>query len=821
MMRRIRILLLATVLLNAKMGILHAQAPSITGVTANNTSIPRFDRFELTVQFTGAYNNPFDYDEILVRAVFTAPSGRKDTTEGFYMSGYTLNTNTGNLTPSGTNTFKIRYAPAETGNYTYVVTVRNSAGTATSASQTFQGTASSRKGFVRRNPSNYLSFDNGDQYVMIGQNLSWQQSNKYLDFKNWTDKLAANQANFIRLWQCHWGLGIEWTGSPYNGLKSYSQVNSFYTDKLLEECEAKGIYVMLCINHHGMVSTTVNPDWGTSPYNVVNGGPCANTSEFFTHPTAKQLHKNRLRYIVARWGYSRNIMSWELFNEVDWTDDFSKTDGVVKRAVRDWHIEMAAYLKSIDPYKHLVTTSYYNPAEDIDVWKSKDIDFTQTHFYNGSANFETVLADGVRTDLVQVGKPSYTGEFGVNTAQSNLSSLDPDGIHIHNAVWATLFSGGIGGGSTWWWDSYIAPRDLYYHYKAPGLMTANLNFVADDYKPVIVNVTGGGNAEAVISPGFGWGKAPAAAFTIDASGNMTPAASNLGEYVYGSQCKAAEKNPPVFTVNFPIASRFSLRTSDISTYCNAQRVQILVDGTEVLNSPATANTTYSVNIPAGTHTIKVDNAGGDWYRVSTFTFTNIGSPINTYVLRSADAKKATGWVHNKKYNWIDAGPSGTKPPAVTGASLTLTGMLDGSYDVKWYECLNGTVASASTAQSTGGSLVLQIPSLAWDAAFTVSMNVVTSVPEFSPAGGLKIYPNPVAGGKLLIGYELSTRTKMNIDLISMSGTRIANILSASQTAGPQLVEWNVKSARVSAGFYLVRVQSPKGVVIEKVYISSY
>ena len=821
MRRMIEILLLTSLFLHAEMEALHAQAPAITGVTANNSSIPRFDRFELTVQFTGTYNNPFDYDEILVRAVFTAPSGRKDTTEGFHMSGYNLSTANGNLTPTGTNAFKVRFAPSETGTYSYVVSVRNAQGTANSASNTFQSTTSSRKGFVRRNNSNYLGFDNGDQYVMVGQNLSWQQSNKYLDFKNWTDKLAANNANFIRLWQCHWGLGVEWTGTPYNGLKSYSQVNSFYTDKLLEECEAKGIYVMLCINHHGMVSTTVNPDWGTNPYNAANGGPCANTREFFTNATARALHKNRLRYIVARWGYSRNIMSWELFNEVDWTDDFSKSDGIVKTAVKNWHIEMSAYLKSIDPYKHLVTTSYYNPADDVDVWKSKDIDFSQTHFYNGSANFETVLAEGVRTDLTRVGKPAYTGEFGVNTSQSSLSTLDPDGIHIHNAVWATLFSGGMGGGSTWWWDSYIAPRDLYYHYKAPALLASSLNFIGDDYKPVSAIVTGGGNADAVVSPGFGWGIAPAAAFSIDASGNMTPSASSLGEYIYGAQCKAAERKPPTFTVTFPATSKFSLRTSDISTYCNTQRVQIFVDGSELLNTPAAANTTYTVNVPAGTHTIRVDNAGGDWYRVSSYTFTNIGSPINSYVLRSTDAKKAAGWVHHKKYNWIDAGPSGTKPPAVNGASLTLTGMTVGGYDVKWYECLNGTVIASSLVNAVGGSLVLTIPSMAWDAAFTVSSNVVTSVPEFSPRGGLKIYPNPVSGGKLLIGYELATRTKMNIDLIGMSGVKIANILSATQPAGPQLVEWNAASARVSAGFYLVRVQSPKGVVVEKIYLSSY
>ncbi|MCZ0212168.1 hypothetical protein OZK63_43170, partial [Streptomyces sp. UMAF16] len=68
------------------------------------------------------------------------------------------------------------------------------------------------------------------------------------------------------------------------------------------------------LNHHGQVSTTVNPEWNNNPYNIANGGPCNNTWDFFSNSTAKNLFKNRMRYIIARYGYSNTIMSWELFN---------------------------------------------------------------------------------------------------------------------------------------------------------------------------------------------------------------------------------------------------------------------------------------------------------------------------------------------------------------------------------------------------------------------------------------------------------------------------------------------------------------------------
>jgi hypothetical protein len=702
-----------------------AQSPTIQSINSNSNSIQRFEKLELTVLLTAAFSNPYDYDDIVLKGIFTAPSGKKDTVEGFYMQDFTLNTGNGNLTP-GVNSFRIRYAPAETGIYSYLVTCDNTLGGTVSASNTFSAIVSPKKGFIKKNNSNYLKFDNGEQYIPIGQNMSWQSSNKYLDFKIWTDKMAANDANFIRLWQCSWGLGIEWRGAPYEGLKKYRQDNAFYTDKLLEECNAKDIYMMLCINHHGMVSSNVNPNWPESPYNAANGGPCANTWDYFSNSTAKNLHKNRLRYIIARWGYSQNIMSWELFNEVEWTDNFE----TYKTQVKDWHKEMAAYIQQKDPFNHLVTTSFAHDNNDAATWNLPEIDFTQTHFYNGSPNVEAVLVGGVRNYLTQFNKPTLTGEFGIDAGNVSLTTIDPNGIYFHNSLWATMLGGAMGAGASWWWDNWIEPRNLYTHYKGPAALAAKIPFASANYKVASATVTGGGTADLNFSPGSDWGIAPANTFTVAADGTLTPAAAQLCKFVYGSVWNTQNRNPPTFTVSYPVAGQF--RVSTAGSIGNNARISIYLDGNLVLDQAAAINSTYSINVAAGAHSIKVDNLGTDWLQVTSYIFTNLGSPVNTYVVKSQDGMRAAGWVHNKQYNWQYVKDNGV-PAAATGVTVSLTGIANGTYTVKWFECQGGTELTSATIAASNNTLQFNCPTLAWDAAFTVT-NIILATTAYTFAG---------------------------------------------------------------------------------------
>ncbi|MBC7875422.1 MAG: DUF5060 domain-containing protein, partial [Ferruginibacter sp.] len=102
---------------------LFAQAPSGIIATPVSTTVGRLDKFELSVSFSGGYTNPYDYNDINVRGIFTAPGGRKDTVDGFFIQDYTLNTTNGSIAVNGVPGFKIRLAPNETGTWQYEVQV--------------------------------------------------------------------------------------------------------------------------------------------------------------------------------------------------------------------------------------------------------------------------------------------------------------------------------------------------------------------------------------------------------------------------------------------------------------------------------------------------------------------------------------------------------------------------------------------------------------------------------------------------------------------------------------------------------------------------
>ncbi|MCI5082514.1 MAG: FG-GAP-like repeat-containing protein, partial [Saprospiraceae bacterium] len=387
--------------------------PIIRSIVANDTVVPAHDKFELEVELEASFDNPFDYEQVHLRAEFTAPGGQTYLVDGFYMQEYQLQTTNGQLIPEGEGTFKLRFTPTIPGEWTYRLSVQDSIGTAFSQIGHFACSSNASRGFVRSSSSNYLKFENGEAFIPIGENIAWPNGNPYTNYKAWLSKLAENNGNFFRIWDAHWGLGLEWNAAypGYSGLKQYQQENARYLDWLVEYCREQDLYLMFCLQHHGQMSNSVNPNWSGNPYNMANGGMCESPTDFFAQAKAKKTLQNKWRYCLARWGYSPQLMAWELFNEVDWTDDFQN----IQNIIQDWHLEMAAWIKENDPHKHLVTTSFANPAYDPQIWNQPDIDFTQTHFYLNIPNLEQVLVDGVRDYLADYQKPTLTGEFGLGS----------------------------------------------------------------------------------------------------------------------------------------------------------------------------------------------------------------------------------------------------------------------------------------------------------------------------------------------------------------------------------------------------------------------
>lgn len=785
---------------------LSAQAPVITAVSPSAATVEQYGKIEIKLELTATYTNPYDYDNIRVAAIFTGPDNRSVPVEGFFMQDFQFTSiQTGTISPINTGVFKIRFSPNQPGIWRYTASCTTAAGTGTFPEQTFQCAApsnASNKGFVRTGESHYLQFDNAQQYIPVGENMAWQVSNPYVDYKKWLDKLSENQGNFCRIWQAHWGLGIEWqnNNNGFQGLRRYKQSNAFYLDWLFDYCAEKGIYALFCIQHHGQVSSRVNPNWSESPYNAANGGPAQNTWDFFTNTTAKNHVKNRLRYILARWGYSRNVLSWELFNEVNWTDQFEQH----KVDVANWHAEMAAFLKDNDPYEHLVTTSYADDQYDPAVWHNPDIDFTQTHYYINVPNPERTYSKGIKNYLTSFQKPTLVGEFGLGDSGSGLGTLDPNGIHIHNSLWASLFSGGMGTAMTWWWDNYIEPRNLYYHFAPIAEVASVIPFKDKQFVPVAASVQGV-PANLTLSPTQqGWGALADTVFAISENGVITPAGANLSSILYGSQWNTQYRRPPVFQVNYPINGKFIVKTATQTG--NSPKIAIWLDGVKKLEQNAAVNQSYSIDVPAGTHTIKVDNTGTDWVGISSYFFTGLGSAVDAYTLISKDQSKVVGWVLNSSYNHDFVKNNGI-PVAATGAILTVGNVKNGSYQVKWIDCLSGAVVNTAPVTVEAGSLHLLIPRLLWDLAFTMEDQLV-GVSDLKQALPFTVYPNPVSTSQLNTTFELKTASQVQISLLDASERALQTLHSGLLPAGEQHISSNLTGS-LPAGMYWIKITTER------------
>ncbi len=357
--------------------------------------------------------------------------------------------------------WRIRYTPMETGQHTISIYIRNSAGETRTEERKLTvlpevknpQTPGRWGGNVRvskRDPRQF-ELSNGDPFFVFGQNVCWTQ-----DFTPYLEKMRDYGGNTMRVWLCPWGLNLERKTEP----GSYDLEVANRIDKLMEDAEAKGVRIIFCFTFHGMTQG----NWGDSPYNAANGGPCGRAEEFFTNYRAKAQFKRLLSYAAARWGSSPALMSWELMNEIDLAK-YVWQDEVIR-----WSREMAGHLHSVDAHEHLVTVSATLQGAPLDLWSDSRLDWIEIHSYGTDVSnlfFERM------SPLQNLPKPMLMGEFGGGT-ESRDDIPDKDGARLQAALWLTACSPSCGAAMPWWWDTYIETRNLY------PVMAAAKKFVAGE-----------------------------------------------------------------------------------------------------------------------------------------------------------------------------------------------------------------------------------------------------------------------------------------------------------------------------------------------------
>lgn len=712
---------------------------AIHRVLPNAKSGPRYGKFEITLDLSATFTNPFDPADIDVGADFSGPDGEQVHVNGFFDQEY-IERGTANV-PDGAPIWKIRFAPTASGAWQYRVTARDRSGSVQSAEASLDVSPSTDPGYVRvsdRNPS-VFAFKGERTYFPIGEDMCWEGANGP-GYADWLKKLHAAGGNWIRVWMCSWSNGIEWSpnSAGYHGLGVYNLENAWRLDHVLDEADASDVYVMLCFDTFGEFTQGGyfnEGQWKDNPYNAANGGPCTKAEDFWTSTDAQRIYQQKLRYIAARYGYRTGLQSWEFWNEYE--------------APAPWIAMMSQFLKGTgqyaghpaDPSRHLITTTYGNA----DVWKIPEVDWTESHLY-GTGDIPDlappIAADAAANAIYR--KPHLMAEFGIDYRKPD-TDYDPAGrgIDLHNGIWSSAASGAAGSAMIWWWDSYVDPKNLYHEFAPLAKVASKIEWTAAPssplaFDPIVRKAAADAFEDLVLPARTGWGKAPSTEFHLE-SGYAAPSDSYT-TFLY-SPGKADLRTTPAFYVHFAKPGQFIVHVNQVS---NSATLQVSIDGVVAQSfhldaapprdgkTPdyqstqyndqwkiyqATFDKDYATPVPVGAHRIDVAVADGDWVSVDSYTLT--GYRPSKFASASAVGvsvgREALIWVHNLDHNWKNAFD---KKPDTTIQSprTTVHGLDPGRYLVTWFDTESGSALLTAKVLATSKGMPLDIPDLTTDYA---------------------------------------------------------------------------------------------------------
>ncbi len=748
--------------------------PVFNAISTNKDTLGIYEKLEITIQLSASFSNPFDKNQIYLRASFTSPTGKNYLIDGFYYQDFIRTGPPETLTVNGQPHWKIRFTPNELGQWNFKIYCTDPTGTSSTNEFHIFCLPSDKKGFVRVANNRYLKFENGEQFFGIGLNMAWYEyPEKTFSYQKWIDSLSANNGNLIRVWMSENAFAIEWKNT---GLGNYSNRldRAYQLDWLFNYAEEKNVLIQLCLVPHGQFSINVNPEWNNNPYNSANGGPCSTPEQFFTNSQAKEFFKRRLDYIIARWGYATNLFAWEIFNEVDHTHNYNQN----KQNVTQWLIEIAQYIKSKDPYRRLVTSSFANEFLDPMIWSSNLFDIIQIHHYNTTSDMQTALVELTKLYLSDYNKPTAIGEYDFLELGYWARTNDPLGVNLHNSIWASIMSGAYLTAMSWSWDNYIAAKGLFYHFKAPGEFIKQIDLLSKNLSPITLQTYTSQRSDFPIPPAYpNWGTSPANQFTVSHNGVINPSTINLSKFLYGTGFNTEFRNPPTFFVSYDEVAEFKVVVgNEIST---SPRLQIWLNGIKRLDQIANVNATYSITVPQGEHQIFVDNQGIDWMRIAEYIFTNFAVGIRAYALKSSD--EIVGWIHNRNFNWRYLRDIGNLPAVITDGQVFINEIVPNSvYMVEWWNTQSATIDFIDTISTFSNSLILNVPPFRWDYAFRLKRISSTKVADLTNNLKNKFYlfdnfPDPF-NSSTTIKFYLNEPAKVNLRIYNSLGEEVKNLI---------------------------------------------
>lgn len=553
----------------------------------------------------------------------------------------------------------------------------------------------------------------GKLFYPAGSNLAWAHGEPCVSYyQRALPAFARANLNWMRVWMAHWGqLNLDWIppelgASPPPGGIDHRVAENW--DRILEAAESSGVYLQMVLQHHGQYSTTVNSNWAENPWNAANpGGFLQSPVEFFTSPDAQLITRLKYRYIIARWGWSPAIFAWEFFNEVHWTDAMRQDH---EAEVARWHDAMAGYVRSLDVYQHLITTSTENLQSPV----YAQMDFYQPHQY--SAN-PLAAPRRFETRAATLDKPVFYGEIG-DDQQLVTAEVKQSGLTIMPPIWASVM--GEGNFPAQPWDGWKL------------LEQNRLNELGAVVRFVVLNRLAGRADLTLFSPVV----ESAQAVPLRVSGSQIwqhrheqpelhlhtdgREALDLAE-VPGVLAGPAQKPGLVFPsqatyhLDFPQATTVTVAVGAVGQ--NGADLLVTLDGVEVAKrawpeargaDAPLVELTFPVT--AGPHTLVIANTTGpDWIAVPYVDLGLKTSALAAIGRRADDVIALWVWRRDTLYQ-LD------QPEPLAGTVL-LDEVPAGAWNLTWWDSIKGKpVGEPVTLNHAGGTLRIGTPAIARHAA---------------------------------------------------------------------------------------------------------
>jgi hypothetical protein len=691
--------------------------------------IPLYGQLQLGFELPSTYANPFDPAEIDVMATFRSPTGRTFDVPGFFMRPYhemcVSNCDAESLAPAGQPGWRVRFTPNQTGLWRYLIEARDAQGKRPVQRGSFEVRPSDDPGYVRvGNSGHYFAFDNGSAYFPVGENMLWasQDEGGVYAYERWFDQLHAAGANFARLnLDIPWFVGLDWSDPA--GDYSEGQAAAFRLDTILQMAEQRGIYLEIGLIWHqsfanfvappvsvppGVATSGEDTDWTSNPYNAANGGPLDISSEVFTNPDAQKLLRQRLRYAVARWGYSPHVFAWEIVDELDGILGYTPHEAL------PWLQDLAAYLREIDPYHHLITAGIHRLEPG--AWDT--LDFAEASYYPNRPTTDVDQVAGALNTLVQAfaytQKPVLLSEFSINRWYPPVDE-DPTGVHIYNTIWATALSGAAGSAMPYWWDTYIDRQDLYNRLDPLALFTRDIPWNTANLQPVALSPVAdnplayGALRVDDFSRDFPGESPPNTIYRLTSDGPV-PSTSRMSSYLYGA-FNPERSRPQTFIIAPPVDTELRIQVQNVSSTAPAI-LAITVDSVEVARVDFSADShdiVVTVPISAGEHTVVLDNPGQDWLQLGFLEIPQYRAPVRALGLVDRSMGIAAAWVQHRDYTWPLVASGNVLEPLNFG--LRFPAMPPGVYRVTYWNTASGSVIGEETitlAEDSDGTLRLKL-----------------------------------------------------------------------------------------------------------------